>query len=187
MIKPFAADYLADLKRAIEALPLDKLEAVYSRILEAARAGRQIFIMGNGGSGATASHFAADLNLKAGLRSRNPFRAICLNDSLPAILAIANDHSFAEIFVRPLKRFLRKGDLVIGLSSSGNSENVLRAIACANRAGAGTVGLTGFDGGKLARRARLVLVVPADDCQKVEDLHLVLLHVILQKLKAEAF
>jgi len=186
MIERFASAYFADLKRAVDAIPLDTLQDVYDRILGTAAAGGRIFVLGNGGSAATASHFAADLNRESVPGTGKPFKVLCPCDSLPAILATANDRSYAEIFVEPLKNFLEPGDLVLALSSSGNSENVLRAVAFARERGAATVGLTGLPGGKLAERADLALIAPAADCQKAEDIHLILLHVILRAFKAEA-
>jgi len=182
MNKEFTRGYLWELKKAIDALPLEKFEEIFSLILEASKAGRQIFIMGNGGSGATASHFACDMNKGAHSGSKKPFKVICLNDNMPTLLAIANDGSFKDIFVEQLKNFLKPGDLVVGLSSSGNSENILRAIGYANKNGAKTIGLTGLEGGKLAKRAHFALVVPAKDPQKVEDIHLVLVHLIKQNI-----
>lgn len=180
MIKELALKYLAELKDTIDSLPLEEFEEVVNLILRAYEGGHQIFIMGNGGSGSTASHFACDINKGACLGLEKRFGVICLNDNVPTMLAYANDNSYEDIFVEQLKNFLKPDDLVIGISSSGNSKNVLKAIEYANKKGARTLGLTGFDGGKLAGLAKLPLVIKINDMQKVEDIHLILTHMVMQ-------
>lgn len=164
--------------------PREKLELVAGVIRQARDNGKQIFVFGNGGSGAAASHFACDLNKGATVRGVQRTKVICLNDNVPTILAYANDVSYADIFVEQLKNFLMPGDLVFGISGSGNSENVLKAISYAKEFKAETIGLTGFDGGRLAGLAQISLVVPSHDMQIVEDLHLVALHILMRKLLA---
>lgn len=182
MIKEFASNYLAELKKVTEIIPLDKFEEIVNIILDAYEKKRSIFIMGNGGSGSTASHFACDINkgVSYGLKKRS--KVICLNDNMPIMLAYANDSSYEDIFVEQLKNFLESGDVVIGISGRGNSNNVLKAIEYANEKGAKTIGLTGFGGGELAKLSQISLIVPANDIQKVEDIHLVIIHMIMQIL-----
>lgn len=180
MIKEFSLDYLNEIKNVLNDLPLEKFEEIVNLILNVYAEEHQIFIMGNGGSGSTASHFACDINKGVCFGLNKRFKVICLNDNIPTMLAYANDVSYADIFVEQLKNFLKPNDLVIGISASGNSENVLRAIRYANENGAETIGLTGFDGGKLATLAHTSLVVPANDMQKVEDVHLILTHMLMQ-------
>ena len=108
-----------------------------------------IFIFGNGGSGATASHFSGDLIKGVSCNLDKKFKVICLNDNIPALMAIANDMSFSDIFLEQLKNFIKKDDLVIGLSGSGNSMNVIKALDFANKAGAKTAAFCGFNGGKI--------------------------------------
>jgi D-sedoheptulose 7-phosphate isomerase len=128
MVRRYFSDYCAGLKRALDAVPLEPFEE-FVRLLESAfHEERQVFVMGNGGSGATASHFACDFNKGVSFGLPKRFRVICLHDNVPTLMAYANDVSYEQIFVEPLKNFLRAGDLVIGLSGSGNSPNVLRAI-----------------------------------------------------------
>lgn len=184
MMREWLYQYCEGLKQALEALPGQAFEELVSVLEQAYQDGRQVFLMGNGGSAATASHAACDLNKSVSYGLEKRFRVLCLNDNVPTALAYANDVSYEEIFVEPLKNFLRPGDVVIGISGSGNSPNVLKAIAYANRQGAHTVGLAGFQGGKLAAMVRTPLVVRVDDMQKVEDLHLVLFHVLTQVLCA---
>jgi len=182
MMKEFALNYLGELKDAIESLSLDKFEEVVSLILRAYTGENQIFIMGNGGSASTASHFACDINKGVSFGLEKRFKVICLNDNMPIILAYANDNSYEDIFVEQLKNFLNPDDLLIGISGSGNSKNVLRAVQYGNENRAKTIGLTGFDGGKLAKLAQTSFVVPVNDMQKVEDVHLILTHMIMQSV-----
>jgi D-sedoheptulose 7-phosphate isomerase len=177
-------DYCQGLKQALDAVSAEAVEEFVQLLERACQERRQVFLMGNGGSGSTASHVACDLNKGVSFGRQKRFRAICLNDSLPTIMAYANDVSYEDIFVEPLKNFLRPGDVVIGLSGSGNSTNVLRAIDYANQQGAFTVGLSGYDGGRLARLVRLPLVVPVHDMQKAEEVHLTIFHVAMQTLRA---
>jgi len=182
MIQGLFVDYCHGLNKALEGVPADSVEEFLQLLERACKEDHQVFLMGNGGSGSTASHAACDLNKGVSYGRAQRFRVICLNDNLPTLLAYANDVSYDEVFVEQLKNFLRAGDLVIGFSGSGNSTNVLKAIEYANQQGAVTVGLTGFDGGKLARLVRLSLVVPVHDMQKAEDAHLIIFHVAMQAL-----
>lgn len=184
MIRQYLAEYSTGLKHALDCLPADKFEELVRLLESAYQEGRQVFLLGNGGSGSTASHFACDLNKGVAFGLEKRFRVICLNDNIATLTAYANDVSYEDVFVEPLKNFLRPGDLVIGFSGSGNSPNVLKAIAYANTHGAHTVGLSGFGGGKLAALARSSLVVPVHDMQQAEDLHFILFHVAMQVLCA---
>jgi D-sedoheptulose 7-phosphate isomerase len=151
-------------------------------ILDAYENQRSIFIMGNGGSGATASHFACDINKGASSGLEKRFKVFCLNDNVPTMLAYANDNSYEDIFVEQLKNFLKPEDVIIGISGSGNSKNVIKAIQYANKNEAKSVALTGFDGGKLAEVAKISLTIPVNDMQKTEDVHFILIHMIMQIL-----
>lgn len=184
MILEYLADYRKHLEAALDGVSPEQFEEFVNLLESAFHEGRQVFLMGNGGSGSTASHFACDLNKGVSVGLARRFRVICLNDNVPSLMAYANDASYEEVFVEPLKNFLRPGDLVIGLSGSGNSPNVLKAIAYASTHGAHTVGLSGFDGGKLAGLVRTSLVAPVNDMQKAEDVHFILLHVAMQILCA---
>jgi D-sedoheptulose 7-phosphate isomerase len=180
----FLSEYCSGLKQALDGVSAGRFEELVELLHSAYQQERQVFLMGNGGSGATASHFACDLNKGVSFGRTKRFRVICLNDNVPTLMAYANDVSYEDVFVEPLKNFLRRGDLVVGISGSGNSPNVLKAIAYANEQGAHTVGLSGFAGGKLAQIARTSLVVPVHDMQKAEDVHFILFHVTLQILCA---
>lgn len=182
MIKNFAENYFKEMKRIFDELPLEKLEKVIEVLCGTHENESQIFIMGNGGSGSTASHFACDVNKGVSYGLKKRFRVISLNDNIPTILAYANDKSYDDIFVEQLANFLKPGDAVIGISGSGNSANVIKALQYANENLATSIAFTGFDGGKLSEAASISIIVPAHDMQKVEDLHLILVHMIMQSL-----
>lgn len=182
MTENFSRTYLNQLKSLIDVFPHDKFEAIGELLLEAYERDRQIFVMGNGGSGTTASHFVCDINKGSCFEHEKRFKVICLNDNVPTIMAYANDLSYDHIFVEQLKNFLNSGDVVIGISGSGNSRNVLHAITYAKEKGARTVGLTGFDGGHLAKTVEFPLIATVSDMQKVEDLHMIVVHMLMQYL-----
>ncbi len=175
-------DYLRQLKDLLDVFPHDRFEDIGKALLSAYDKGQQIFTMGNGGSGATASHFACDMNKGCCLELDKKFKVICLTDNIPTILAYANDLSYKDIFVEQLKNFLQAGDVVIGISGSGNSENVIRAVSYAKGKGAKTIGLSGFDGGKLSQIVDIPFVVSINDMQKVEDVHIIVVHMLMQYL-----
>lgn len=184
MFSEFLKDYISGLKQALDSIPPERFEELIQQLETAHHDGRQIFMMGNGGSGATASHIACDFNKGVSLGLEKRLRVMSLNDNVATMTAYANDVSYEDVFVEQLKNFLRRGDLVIGISGSGNSPNVLKAIEYANTAGAHTIGLTGFNGGKLAKLVRTSLNVPVNDMQKAEDVHMILFHVAMQVLYA---
>lgn len=182
MIKEFSLRYVSDIKDAINNHVLEQLEKLVNLMIKVYEDGNQIFIMGNGGSGMTASHFACDINKGVSFGLEKRFKVICLNDNIPTILAYANDNSYSDIFVEQLRNFLTSNDLVIGISGSGNSKNVIKAIEYANSLKSVSVAFTGYDGGELANNAMLPLIVPVHDMQKVEDVHLILTHIMMQIL-----
>ncbi len=176
------AEYLNRLQNTINLIDIEELNTFMNLLLTARDEGRQIMIMGNGGSAATASHFVCDFNKGLSYGKEKRFKFICLNDNVPTLMAYANDTSYHDVFVEPLKNFLNKGDLVIGISGSGNSPNVLQAFDYANSYGAITIALTGFDGGKLKQMARHNVHIPINDMQITEDLHMVIDHCIMKIL-----
>jgi len=175
-------DYLNQLKDLLDSFPHDRFEEIGQLLIAAYKKEKHIFIMGNGGSGSTASHFACDINKGSCFELEKKFKVICLNDNVPTMLAYANDLSYDKVFVEQLKNFLQPDDVVIGISGSGNSENVLQAVSYAKEKGANTIGLTGFDGGKLARIADIPFVASINDMQKVEDVHMIVVHMLMQYL-----
>ena len=184
--KRFTQEYLAGIKELLDSIETDLVDEIDSiaSILTKARQGKKtIFTMGNGGSAATASHFAEDLAKGTITEGLPRFRVIGLTDSIPSMLAWANDSSYEDIFIEQLKNLMEPGDIVIGISGSGNSMNVIRAIEYANGNGGVTVGLSGYDGGKLLKSARENIHVPSFDMQKVEDIHLLVLHMLFRLLR----
>ncbi len=175
-----AQTYLAELKNVIDRFDLTALDRLVSAILDAYEAEQTIFTMGNGGSAATASHLVCDINKGCCMDLGKKFKMMCLSDNVATMMAYANDVSYEAIFVEPLKNFFRPGDLVIGISGSGNSENVLRAIRWAGENGGVTAGLSGFSGGQLAGLVDISLVADIHDMQKVEDMHVIVGHMIMQ-------
>lgn len=174
--------YFEREKAIIDAVSKDDLNALMNLLMDARDAGKNIYIMGNGGSAATASHFVCDFNKGISEGKKKMFRFICLNDNIPTMMAYANDRSFAEIFVGPLKNFMQPGDVVIGISCSGNSANVVKAIEYANANGGITVGLTGYSGGKVKELCKYNVHIPIDDMQIAEDLHMILDHCMMNIL-----
>jgi len=184
MIREHLLTYCTDLSKTLQSVSPERFEEFVHLLENARQEGRQVFLMGNGGSGSTASHFACDLNKGVSYGRQKRFRAISLVDNPATLTAYANDVAYEDVFVEQLKNFLRPGDVVVGISGSGNSPNVLKAIDYANSLGAHTVGLCGFDGGKLAGAVRTPILAPVHDMQKAEDVHMVLLHVAMQVLCA---
>ena len=182
--KKFAAGYLTELKAVLDGFDTERFDELMQALLDTYENERQIFIMGNGGSGSTASHFVCDLNKGCCLDLDKKFKVICLNDNLPSLLAYAKDISYDSVFVEQLKNFFKAGDLVIGISGSGNSENVLQAIRYAGANGGRTAGISGYAGGKLADLADIPFVARVDDMQKVEDVHMIVVHIIMQAVYA---
>ena len=172
-------EYLEMEKKVLEDLPREDISRVMN-VLEAARlGGRRIFICGNGGSASTASHYACDFNKGISYGQDVKYDFECLSDNVPMMMAIANDISYDEIFVEPLKNKLEEGDVFIGISGSGNSENVVRAAEYANKRGAVTVGLVGYDGGRLKTIVQNCIHVNINNMQIVEDIHMVMDHVMM--------
>ena len=178
--RKLSIEYLEELKGLLDVFPYDRFEEVASAILSAYNDERQIFVMGNGGSGTTASHFACDTNKGCCMDIAKKFKVICLNDNIPTMMAYANDLSYEKVFVEQLKNFLQPGDVVIGISGSGNSENVIQAVVYAKENQGKTIGFTGFDGGRLAQLVDIPLIVSINDMQKVEDVHMIVVHMIMQ-------
>jgi D-sedoheptulose 7-phosphate isomerase len=174
----FPATYQADVLRAIESIDLAKVTEAIQLLQRARDENRHIFVCGNGGSAATASHFACDMAKCASSRRQPRFRIAALADSTPTITAYANDDGYDCIFAEQLKNFAQPGDVVVAFSGSGNSPNVLRAIEYANSAGCLTIAFTGRDGGKLGPLARLNLQASNPHMGRIEDVHLVAMHMI---------
>jgi len=174
----FPGQYKQALLEAIDSLDLEKVGRAIEILGQARDQGRRIFVCGNGGSASTASHFATDLVKGASYGRPTRFRILALTDSLPTISAYSNDVSYECVFVEQLKNFAEPGDVVIGISSSGNSPNVLRAMEYGNSIGCQTIALTGQQGGLLGPLAELEIQVTHPHTGRIEDLHMVVLHMI---------
>lgn len=174
----YPQQYKAELLETIESIPLDKVSLAIEWFKEARAGGRQIFVCGNGGSAATASHFVCDMVKGASYNRPSRFRIMALTDSLPTITAYSNDVSYDCVFVEQLKNFAQPGDLVMAISGSGNSPNVLAAMEYANSIGCRTIALTGRDGGKLGPMAQLNIQAPAPHMGRIEDAHMIVCHMI---------
>jgi len=184
-IREFSKRYLSDIKQTLNLIEtdlLEKVEAVALLLEETKTRKGRIFIMGNGGSASTSSHFSEDLAKGTIVGDSLRFKTISLSDSMPAILAWANDSSYDDIFVEQLKNLMEQGDVVIGLSGSGNSKNVIKAIEYANQNGAKTIGFSGYDGGRLIKCASINIRVPSFNMQKIEDVHMIVVHILVSLL-----
>lgn len=162
----------------IKRLNIDDINAAVQAIWAAYEREATIYIFGNGGSAATASHYVCDFNKGISEKKDKKFNFVCLNDNYPQMMAIANDISYDEVFRYPLIDRLKPADLVIGISGSGNSKNVIRAVEYAKEIGASVVGITGYHGGKLKELADYHMDVMEDDMQISEDLHMVFDHMM---------
>lgn len=174
-------EYLARVQEEINRLDLDEIEALADAIHQRYESGRFVYIIGNGGSGANASHLCEDLGKSTvkDFENQKRLKVLSLTDNTPYILAWGNDTSFDRIFVEQLKNFGEAGDLLIAISGSGNSPNILRAVEWANQHGIETFAVTGFDGGKLAQIAHQKLHCRLNDMGMVETLHMVVFHYVL--------
>ncbi|ABY36966.1 MAG TPA: SIS domain-containing protein [Chloroflexus aurantiacus] len=174
--------YVVQTCQTLEQLPLWELQRVADAIWEAYQRDATIFVCGNGGSAATASHFACDLSKWTINPQARRVRAIALTDNVPLITAWSNDQEYADVFVEQLQALYRDGDIIIAISGSGNSANVVRAIEWGNRVGAVTIGITGRDGGRLYRIAKIGLHVKNNFMPLIEDIHSIVCHALAVNL-----
>lgn len=177
--------YLGQIATSLLAVPQRPLAAIGQALWETYERDGTIFVCGNGGSAATASHFACDLGKWTAHSGCRRVRALALTDNLPTITAWSNDQNYSDIFIEQLRAHYRPGDMLVAISGSGNSPNVLRAIEWANQNDAATVGLVGFDGGALATMARYVLHIDNYVMPQVEDIHMALCHALAVNLGAQ--
>ena len=186
--KKFMKKYLDEIIDSLHKMQADAetFDKIADILLEARKKGSTVFITGNGGSASTASHFTSDLAKGTIVENEARFRVIALTDNIPLMTAWGNDSSYDDIFVEQLKNLMRPGDVVIGISGSGNSPNVLKAVGWARENGAVTIGLSGFKGGKLATAAEVAYVIPLHYMQQIEDLHLLIEHMITSAIREES-
>ena len=183
MIRQFTNGYFFELKRTIDEIPITKVKKIVQMIYQAYRNNKYVFIMGNGGSASTASHFACDLGKGTICEGKPRFRVVSLNDNMPLITALSNDFGYERVFIEQLINLVNPGDLVISITGSGNSQNIIQAVEYALKRGAKTIGLIGFGGGALKRIVDEYIVISNENYGQVEDIHLILCHAISQYFK----
>ena len=180
--KPQLQKYLEREMNAIQNLDLDAINEVMNVLEEARVAGKRIFICGNGGSAATASHFCCDFNKGVSETQEVKYNFECLSDNIPTMMAVANDIGYEDIFRFPLKNKMKSNDVLIGVSGSGNSQNIVNAMEYAKSIGGTTIALVGFSGGKMKELADYTIHVRIDDMQISEDIHMILDHLMMYVL-----
>jgi D-sedoheptulose 7-phosphate isomerase len=178
-------EYRKKIIDTLNKLDLNEIENLAKLFLKTRDNNKTIYVFGNGGSGSTASHMVCDIIKGCSYKKAKKFKIFCLNDNIPTILAYSNDVNYECIFEEQLKNILEKDDLVIAISGSGNSKNIIKAIDYANSKGAFTFGLTGFDGGKLKHLSKASVNANINDMQISEDIHLITLHILYYLLENE--
>jgi len=175
--------YLEEVQYMLGALPLECIQDAVDLLLSANYASCTVFTLGNGGSAATASHFACDLAKGTITPGRPRFRVVAFTDNVPLMTAWSNDVAYEDVFAEQLRGLIRPGDVVVAFSGSGKSRNVLQAVELARRMGGITIGFSGFDGGPLGRLVDVPVVVPCNCMEQIEDVHLVLCHLTATVLR----
>jgi D-sedoheptulose 7-phosphate isomerase len=182
-------DYLAELKNVMDQFPLQNAVRAADILFQAYQSDRTVFLLGNGGSAALASHMAADLGKGTHfpgpewIAAAKRLKALSVTDNMPLLTAWANDTNYDNVFARQIENFVQNGDVVFSISGSGNSPNVIRALELARRKGATTIGLAGCGGGKMLALLDCAILVPCHNMQQVEDAHVILSHMIFLDLK----
>lgn len=176
-------NYISILQETLDCLPVQLIADVIDVLQQARVQGNQVFIMGNGGSASTASHFVCDLAKNTRHEGFPHFRVIGLTDNMALFSAYANDEGYENVFSQQLANLIKPGDVVIGISASGNSKNVINAMEEAQKYDVTTVGFTGFDGGRLGQMVNINIHVKSNIIEHVEDIHLILEHIIVKTIK----
>ena len=172
-------EYITCEIETLNKLDIDAINKALNLLLETQKEHKRIYVFGNGGSAATASHFQNDFGKGVSEYVENKFRFHCLNDNIPTVMAVANDIGFEEVFRFQLRGVIEPGDIVIAISGSGNSENVINAVEYARSCGNKIIGLTGYSGGRLKELSDVSLHVPVDSMQVTEDIHMVFDHLMM--------
>jgi D-sedoheptulose 7-phosphate isomerase len=176
-----AKQYFEELQRVMVSFPKDGIDQIAETLVRAYDAGRTVYLFGNGGSASLASHLACDLGKgTAYCNGGKRFRALALTDNLPTLTAWANDSGYEDVFSEQLRNFVQAGDVALAISGSGNSKNVLNALQVAQEARATTVGISGFQGGEMKSLCDICVIVPSNNMQVIEDLHLAMSHSIFR-------
>ncbi len=179
----FVRMYTSQLAEVLNQIPEEKYAEINSVLQDARETGRQIFVIGNGGSASTASHMVCDFSKNTREDGKNRMRAICLNDNAPSVLAYANDEGYDIIFSEQLLALGKPGDVLIAISGSGNSANILKAIETARKMQIKVIGLTGFEGGNMKKMTDICMVVPSTSMEIIEDAHLIINHILAGLLR----
>jgi phosphoheptose isomerase len=179
--------YLGDISSLMSKISESSIENVLNILYKAYQEDRQVFLFGNGGAAATSTHLACDLAKGATYPDKRRFKVLSLSENISILTAWANDTDYTNIFGEQLKNFVHHEDVVIGLSASGMSPNVINALKIANEMGAITILLSGYDGGKAANEAQHTLVVPTKNIQQIEDVHLIISHILYTCLRKKIF
>jgi D-sedoheptulose 7-phosphate isomerase len=179
-------NYVSDLQQTLDRLPWEVIEGMVEKLHHSRLNGKQVFILGNGGSAATASHFACDLGKNIVVPHLPRLRVQSLTDNMSFFSACANDYGYESVFAEQLANLLQPGDIVLAISASGNSPNVLNAIEYARGRSAFTIGWSGYKGGKLAGLVDMAVVVPNDCIEQIEDAHMILAHMVTVTLRQAA-
>lgn len=175
--------YLDVLKSLLDSLDRGVLENVTELLFNTWKEDRRLILCGNGGSGSTSTHLVCDFQKNIYLDGGKPFEVVALTDSPALLLAWGNDTSFENVFAGQTRTWVRKGDVLLAISGSGNSKNVLEAVNVANEVGATTIGFCGYDGGKLAEMVTIPIVAERRNMQQVEDVHMILGHILFSALR----
>ena len=190
--REFIEGYFSDMRTVVDRVCRDDIARAIELLFEAWKKKRRIFIIGNGGSASTATHFAADLNKTAIVKDRTRFKALALVDNIPLCSALVNDEGFECLFIEQMKNFFEPGDVVVAISVHGGSgqdnagvwsQNLLKAVQYAHDNGGQSIGFSGFDGGSLKKLATVCCVVPIDSTPQVESFHVALEHLIVNCLR----
>jgi len=179
----YIKNYLKSVSGLVAKVPVGEIETTAGIILRCYAQGNKVLVIGNGGSAATASHFCCDLSKGTQASGVTKIKAIALTDSVSLITAWANDTAYENVFSEQLAPLAEKDDVLLAISGSGNSPSIIKAVRAAKNAGVFTVGLSGFDGGVLKKIADFCLVIPGNNMQQIEDVHLVLCHLIASYIR----
>jgi len=182
----FYEQYATAIKQTLDQLPWRAIDTMVELLHDARLKRQQVFVVGNGGSASTASHMACDLNKNTVAPAVPRFRVMALTDSMALFSACANDCGYEQVFAEQLANFVGPDDVLVAISASGNSQNVLNAVELARNSGATTIGWSGYAGGKLAHMVDVPIVVPNHCIEQIEDLHLMLEHIVTTALRERA-
>lgn len=177
-MEAFVENYIAQNLTLLKSLDAGTIARIIAEFGKARDTRKRIYAIGNGGSASTASHFVNDMGKGASIGRETRFKTIPLTDNVEWMTALSNDLCYEDVYVEQLKNFAEPGDVLLAISGSGNSENVLRAVRYANEVGCVTIGFTGFEGGKLKELVQHCVVIPSDHMGRIEDMHLILQHMI---------